>query len=205
MSRLKWLFLIPVGLVIIAFQIWLYINVPAWQDKITIYILLTALLFSIGAWRIERGLLTGSFIKEIPKFLLFAGITFGILFLSALLVSGKALPNIAVALTGIPIYLIFAQAFVVSTDETYIFQGILPEALSRRKISKRMVWFLCAFTFALFHIGMSGWNWFLILPYIPLGYLFLYMRKYSPETLTAIMGVHFAWNIFILGFGSALR
>jgi len=196
---------IPVVLILFGLQIWIYTNVPEWQPKIQIYMIITALMFAIGSWRIEKGITTTSFIKEIPKGIIFATVTFTGLYIIGSLIGGQALPSIALALAGVPLYLIMAHALVVSVDETYIFQAIIPEILRKRKIKKKTVYLMAGTIFALFHIAMSGFNWLLILPYIPLGMIFQYTgERWSRTTMIAAIGVHFGYNLFILAFGQHL-
>lgn len=201
----KWLLAIPLGLVIFLAQLWVYVNIEEWRSKIIIYMVMTATLFSLGAWRIEKGLFNRSFIKSLPKFLLFLAITLIPLSILAVIIGGQSLTIIPEALAGISLALILAHILVVSTSETYVFQGMIPEALENRGISKIIVYVLSAGIFAFFHFMTAGGIWILLLPYFALGLIFLYVgRKYTRRTLLASVGCHAGWNLFVLGFASFL-
>ena len=206
---------ISLGVVLILFWGWMYLRVPqlfpqnteAFRAIITTYILFTALIFSfdaIASKKTERPLFTIGFLKAFPKFLLFAGIGLGIMFLFNLIITGESLPNIFQAIKGIGIGVLLLHAFFVATLEEKIFRGWFPNELRARGISRNFVWISSAIVFAFFHYLLNG-ELLTILIYIPLGLVFMAVKqKWSPRTDMANSGVHFAWNVFILGFMSGI-
>lgn len=202
----SWIWNISLGFVILLAQIWVYTQIPEWRPQITIYILMTAFIFSFGTWRLERSLFNAKFLKAIPKLFISAVITFSILYIASLFIGGKAIPSITLALASVPVYLIVVQALIVATDESFVFQGWAVDELRRYKLKKQTVYLVAGIMFALFHVAMAGGVWLLLLPYVALGILFLFVRdRFSPETLTAVIGVHFGYNLFILAFGEHLK
>jgi len=202
---------ISLGVVLVLFWGWMYLRVPqlfpqnteAFRQIITTYILFTALIFSFDALasrKTETPLFKVGFLKAFPKFLIFAGIGLGILFGVGFIVKGDALPSIFQAVKGIGIGVLLLHAFFVATLEEKIFRSWLPNELRARGMSKKVVFVLVACVFAFFHYLLSG-EWLTILIYVPLGMVFMWVKnKYSPKTDMANSGIHFAWNVFILGF-----
>jgi len=197
----KTLSTISLGVVLILFEIWMWTQVPEWQPQITIYILMTAFMFSFGVSKTERAIMNTSFLKAIPKMFIFFVATFLILFGFGKIIGGNALPTIAVGLASVPISLILIHGFIVSVDEELGFRGWLVDNLKRRGMNEKYVIIISSGIFALFHFFMAGGVWILLLPYFILGYIFYKVKmKYSPRTNTANMGVHFGWNVYILAF-----
>ena len=208
---LKQLSRVSLGVVLILFWGWMYLRVPqlfpqnteAFRAILTTYILFTALIFSFDALasrKTERPLFEIGFLKAFPKFLLFAGIGLGVFFLFGLIIKGEALPTIFSAISGIGIGVILLHAFFVATIEEKIFRGWLVNELRARGISRNFVWIFQAVVFAFFHYLLNG-AWLSLVIFIPLGLIFLAVKeKWSPKTDMANSGVHFAWNVFILGF-----
>lgn len=192
------------GVVLILLQIWIYTQIPEWRSKIQIYLLMTAFVFSFGSTITERAFLKASFIKALPKMLLFFIGTFLLLFVAGRLIGGGALSTVAKALTSVPFYLLLIHGFIIAVDEELIFRGWLSDNL-RKKLNEKTTLIITAIVFALFHFFMAGRSWIVIIPYIALGLLFgIIKKKYSPVDNSANIGVHWGWNIFILAFGEIL-
>lgn len=202
---------ISLGVVLVLFWAWMYLRIPqlfpqnteAFRTVITTYILFAALIFSFDALaskRTETPLFKVSFLKAFPKFLLFAGIGLGILLGFGFIIKGEALPTIFEAVKGIGLGVLLLHAFFVATLEEKVFRSWLPNELRAVGINKGMVFVMQALVFAFFHYLLNG-QWLTILIYIPLGMVFMVVRnKYSPKTDMANSGLHFSWNVFILGF-----
>ena len=203
---------ISLGVVLILVWLWMYlradqlfpVNTEMFKSTIQFYMIFTAVIFSwdtVASSKTERPLFQVSFAKAFPKLLLFAGITLVILFLFQLLVySGNALPEIKGALSGIGLGVILLHAFFVATIEEKVFRNWLVRELRSSGITMSRVWILQAIIFAFFHFALNK-SFLSILIFLPLALIFMWVRtKYSPKTDMANIGVHFAWNIFVLGF-----
>jgi len=202
---------ISLGLVLILVWGWIYlradtlfpVNAEAWKDIIQFYMIFTAFIF---AWdtavskKIESPIFEVSFIRAFPKFLLFAVITLGILFLFGLVYTGNALPSINEAISSVGLGVILLHAFFVAILEEKIFRNWLVNQLKSSGIAMKSVWIIQALVFAFFHYTLNK-ELLSIAIYIPLAFIFMYVRtKYTPKTDMANSGVHFAWNLFVLGF-----
>jgi len=202
---------ISLGVVLVLIYGWIYLNASSlfpsntemWKDAIQFYIIFTAFIF---AWdttvsrKTESPLFEVSFVRAFPKFLLFAGISLAILFLFSLVYIGNALPFISSAISNIGFGVILFHCFFVAILEEKVFRNWLSRQLYSGGIKKIQVYIIQALIFAFFHYVL-GKELLTIAIYIPLGLLFMYVReKYSPKTDMANSGVHFAWNLFILGF-----
>lgn len=203
---------ISLGFVLVVIQIWLLTqadlffpqDTDAWRSRLIIYTLMTAFVFSfdsLSSRNTERSLFKVSFLTKLPVYLLSAGITFGVLYLFGLSIPGKQFPGIIQGIASVPLGIILLHAFIVSINEELTFRGFMVNELRARQTPEVYVKGIQATLFALFHVAMAGGELLLVLPYIPLGLGWLYIRdKYSPKTNMANAGSHFAWNLFILGF-----
>ncbi len=201
---------ISLGLVLVLVWMWMYLradvlfpNNPALKETFLIYIIFTAFIFSWDtavSRQTEQPMFRIPFVKVFPKFLIFSGIGLLVLFIASIFLKSNALPSIQTAITSIGFGVIILHALFVSIMEEKVFRNWLPRNLKRNGISKGAVWFLSALIFALFHYFL-GREILQLVIYIPLGYLLMWVQtKYSPKTDMANSGIHFAWNIFILGF-----
>jgi membrane protease YdiL (CAAX protease family) len=202
---------ISLGLVLVLVWGWMYlradqlfpVNTDAFKDIIQFYIIFTAFIFSWDtaiSRKAERPLFEVSFLRAFPKFILFAGISLLILFLFGLFYRGDALPSVYQAISGVGLGVVLLHAFFVSILEEKVFRNWLVRQLEHGGITKARIYILQAVIFAFFHYSLNR-ELLSIAIYIPLGLLFMYVRdKYSPKTDMANSGVHFAWNLFILGF-----
>lgn len=178
-------------------------NIAAWKEYITTYIIFTTLIFGISAaQKTEKSLFKLSFLKEFPKFIIGALISGVILYIVGFVLKGSALPTIKTALFGIGAGTLLLYVFAGCTMEELGFRGKIVEWLYKAKMKKPLVYLFQALIFAAFHWGLSRSIWTTLI-YIPLGLLFMAIKdRYSPQTNMANAGVHFAWNVFILGFMS---
>lgn len=180
------------------------INTQIWKvDYILTFILLLSFVFAwdtVSGSKTERALFRVSFLKRFPVFLIAAGISSAILFGFGLLITGNSIATISQAISSVALGVIILHAFMISIGEELVFRGWVPERLLSRGISANTTMIISTVVFALFHAGM-GKSFLTLLTYIPLGIIFYQVkRRYSPETNMANAGVHFAWNLFILGF-----
>lgn len=202
---------ISLGVVLVLFWAWMYlradllfpVNTGAWRYKLGVYIFFAVMVFGIdtlASRNNERELFKISFLRAFPKFLLSAGISLGILFLFGLTLKGGSLPSIKSAMVGVGLGVILFHAFFVATLEEKIFRGWLWGELKANGIRKGLNYIIVAVVFALFHYFLNG-DWTSLVIYIPLSFIFTWVKlKYSPKTDMANAGVHFAWNVFVLGF-----
>lgn len=194
---------ISLGVVLILVYLWMYLSIPELKEIAQFYLIFTAFVF---AWdtavsrKTEQPLFEVSFIRAFPKFLLFGGISLAILFLFSFVYTGNALPSIFEVVGKIGLGVILFHAFFVAILEEKIFRNWLPRQLKNSGIGIKAVWVLQAIIFAFFHYTI-GKELLSIAIYIPLAFIFMYVRtKWSPKTDMCNSGVHFAWNVFILGF-----
>jgi membrane protease YdiL (CAAX protease family) len=69
--------------------------------------------------------------------------------------------------------------------------------LRQRKYGEFWVWALSILVFAIYH-WTFGRSWVSLVVYIPLGIIFTWVKeRYG---VVSSIGVHFAWDLFILGF-----
>ncbi len=202
---------ISLGVALVLIWGWMYIrvdnlfpvNTALWQSRLLTYLIFTSIVFSLDAIasrKTEQSLFKAGFLKEFWKFGIFAGISFAVLFAFKFTFQNQALPQIWLSLSAIGLGVILLHAFMVSTIEELVFRGWLVNNLKAQGIRTNIVWFLQALIFALFHF-IIGSEITTILIYLPLGYLFMFIKeRYSPLTNMANAGVHFGWNLFILGF-----
>jgi len=202
---------ISLGVVLVLFWGWMYLradqlfptNPEYWKSLVQVYIYFSVLVFGIdtlSSRNTERELFKVSFIKAFPKFLIAAGITLVVLFLFGLTFEGGALPEIKMALSGIGFGVILFHAFFVATLEEKVFRGWLWNELLAGGMRREFVWIFVALVFAFFHYLLNG-DWSSLVLYIPLSFIFTYVKlKWSPKTDMSNAGVHFAWNVFVLGF-----
>lgn len=201
------------GLVLLLGWGFMYLNVEdiyptnsvAMRGVLTAYLLFTALIFSIDSIAGRKGelaLFRVGFLKETWKFGLGALIGLVVLYAFGFLLKGSALPTIKTAILSIGAGVILVHALFISIFEELVFRGRFPAELRYRGMSETLVWIVSAVIFAGFHWALSKTIWSLVI-YIPLGMLFMAVsKKWSPNTQMANAGIHFAWNIFILGFMS---
>lgn len=178
-------------------------NPGEYQIRVGIYAVLLALVFAFGITRTEKSLVsTGFFSKEgIVKFFLAAVISLVVLLGFGLTLQGTGLRAVADGLSSIGIGILLLHAFIVAYDEELIFRGFLPDRLTERGLSARKANIFQAVVFALFHWGITGGSFVLMIPYVILGLVFFEIKvRFSPRTQSANAGAHFAWNTFILGF-----
>lgn len=202
---------LSLGLVLVLVWAWMYLradqlfpyNTEGFKGIIQFYLIFTAFIFSWDtavSRKVETPLFEVSFIKAFPKFLLSAGITLGVLLLFLTVYNGSALPTIKDALSNVGVGVILLHAFFVAVLEEKVFRNWVVRQLENSKIPMASVWLIQALVFAFFHYSLNK-NLLSIVIYIPLGLIFMAVRtKWSPKTDMANAGVHFAWNLFILGF-----
>lgn len=206
---------LSLGFVLVLFWAWMYlkadllfpVNTATYQAKMLFYMVFSGFILSwdtLASKKVETPLFKISFLKAFPKFLLSAGITMAILYIFGLLYKGSALATIktAVATTGIGVLIFYA--FFVAILEEKIFRNWVPRQLEAgvggKGIPKAGVWVLQAVIFALFHYAFNR-QWLSLVIYIPLGFIFMYAReKWSPDTDMVNSGIHFSWDVFLLGF-----
>jgi membrane protease YdiL (CAAX protease family) len=180
-------------------------NTSAWEWKILITIIFFFIFFAIDTLPSRRAvepIFRASFLKEFPKFLLFAGISLGLFFLLGIALKGDSLNSIGEALSGVTLGAIVLYSVLVAIPEQWIFFRRIPLELRSLKVNKIWADIISLIIFALFHslLGKSIW---VLLFYIPLGMLFIFIRdKFSPDTNMADSGTHFAWDIFVKFFFS---
>lgn len=205
---------ISVGFALIVVHAFLYFNIGAFSPdqaelfraQIAIYIIVLAFVFAFdsrSARRTESPLFTASFFSAqgIVKFLIAVVATLVFLIPLGFVVKGSALPSIFEVVSNLGWGLILVQAFIVAFDEELIFRGFITNELTSNRAGKTAVAITQAVLFAFFHLYASGGNWIVMSLYIPLGLIFLEVKnRFSPKTQMANIGVHFAWNIFVLGF-----
>ena len=108
--------------------------------------------------------------------------------------------TISTALGGIGFGVLLFHAFFVATLEEKVFRGWLWRELRANKINKTATYLIVALVFAFFHYLING-EWITLVIYIPLSFIFTYAKlRWSPKTDMANAGIHFAWNVFVLGF-----
>ena len=192
---------------------WLFFMVGAatgffpedWFQKSLIYFVLTIGVF---AWdnastrKFEQTLFRKSFISIVPKFLLFAGLTYGLLFFTKLLIQPEILDQILQRVIGdVPLYVALYHGLIVGVNETLVFMVFFADQFRSRGLSKNSTYIFVGLLFALFHFWLVGGVFLLLLPYIPLGIIWLWMRwKYGWEAAAGSHGL--GYNPFILGFGA---
>lgn len=198
--------IISIGVVLIFSHLFFMIGASTgyfgdgWFEKSVIYFLLVLGVFGwdiIATRDVERKLFNTSFIKKgVPIFALFFAISFGVLFFIGSILKPEILNQIQGLLT-LSAGLVMFHAMIIAVDETLVFQTFIPEKLKGR-VTLTIIYIISCLTFALFHYWTAGGQWLLLLPYIPLGAMFLKIRyKWG---IMATAGVHFAYNLFILGF-----
>jgi membrane protease YdiL (CAAX protease family) len=210
-SKWKILGSISLGLVLVLFWGWMFLradqlfttNTSAWKDLLQTYIFFAVIVFGIdtlASRNTEKQLFKVSFIKAFPKFLLFALVGLVVLFLFGITLKGGALPSINQAIANVGLGVILFHAFFVATLEEKVFRGWLWNELRAGGMNKTATYVFVALVFAFFHYLING-DWTSLLLYIPLSFIFTYAKlKWSPRTDMANAGLHFAWNVFVLGF-----
>lgn len=213
-SGIRVLSRLSLGLVLVLIWAWMYLradllfpyNTDGFKDIIQFYIIFTAFIFSwdtLVSRKVETPLFEVRFVKAFPKFLAGAGVSLVILLLFSFLYQGEALPTIREALSKVGVGVILLHAFFVAVLEEKVFRNWVVRQLEASKISVVAVWFVQALIFAFFHYTLNR-EWLSCLIYIPLGIILMAVRtKWSPKTDMVNAGVHFGWNVFILGFFSA--
>ncbi len=198
--------ILSIGTVIATIQVFFLIGATtgyfpeSFFRKTLIFFVLTLGIFGFGAIataKFERKLFNTSFIKVLPKFLLFAGITLAILFAIGLILKPEITSKIFGVLQ-IPLYVVLFHALIVAVNETMVFQVFFPNQFKFRRMPLWMIYIVSSILFASFHWWAAGGAFWLILPYIPLGILFLAVK--NKWGWIATCGVHWSYNIFLLGF-----
>lgn len=207
--------------------LFLYANAPAlykqdvigWESKYLMYLLFFSIMVSVGlltAAKVVKDLAKARYWQSFGlRFIPSALVSFAILLVFRIFIK-KATINPLDILNYVPLGVILFHAFVVAQIEEITFRGILFESFaSKRGIAVASL--LTAIIFAGFHYYASGGSIIVLLTYIPLSYLFTYVKLngypflknikgigqfFQPTRYTqqANAGMHFAWNIFILGF-----
>lgn len=207
----KFIFGFSFGLVLLLILGFMYIRPEAfflgeageWRDQLLIPLVFLTLFFSfdsLSSIRTGQPLFKLPFITEFLRFLIFGVLGFIGFFILGFIVKGNALPTIAEALSNIPIWSIALYSFCVCIPEELIFRGRVENELKSRRFPRALVILSSSVIFALYH-AFLGKSFFTLLFYIPLGILFsLIKEKFSPDSHMANAGVHFAWNMWFLGF-----
>lgn len=203
---------LSLGFILVLFWGWLWlrsdllfpVNTNEWKfGYILTYMVFVALIFSFDTIRgakTEKALFRVSFFKRFPVFLISATISLVILWVFGFFIKGGALNSVSQAISSIGIGVILLHAFMVAIFEELVFRGWVVDRLQEQRVRKNVIFILQAIIFAIFHAFM-GKSFITLLLYIPLGMLFMIIKnKFSPRTNMANSGVHFAWNVFILGF-----
>jgi len=150
--------------------------------------------------RKRKNIFSAEFGKDFPKFVIaFIG---GVAFLSALdlIFNGSITHVVFKAIAKYGLVLVLLQALVVAINEEIIFRYGLVEILRDTKMKEYFVWIIHAFVFALFHVAVKGSFWMAMIQ-LPLAFVYLWVKeRYTPVSNMANSGVHFAWNVFVLGF-----
>jgi membrane protease YdiL (CAAX protease family) len=151
----------------------------------------------------------------ISRFLPSAAVSFVILILLKVLIKGPGSIDILSAVSYISLPVLVFHLFVVSQIEEILFGGLMFTALEK-KSGKLYANIIVVILFALFHYSKAGGSWAILLTYIPLRLIFNYARNNglpllnrvsprlfgaTPQTQQSNAGVHFAWNLFVIGFG----
>ncbi len=207
------------GLIFVLALGWVYLRVEnlfpvfttGWKDYIQTSIIFIFLLLGIGGLMgtsISK-VFKESFLKGVLKFVISAVISglffYGLSFLINVVIKGQALPTIREGLVGIAPGIIILYIFLVSNPEELIFRVKIPDEIEARyqnyspRARRVLKYCLSTLFFALYHAAL-GRSMLTLLIYVPLGFLFMWLReKYS---VFSAMGVHFSYDIFILGFMS---
>ena len=84
-----------------------------------------------------------------------------------------------------------------------IFRETLYDAFKAQKgIKKYVARFLSISIWAVFHYGMAGGEWLILLIYLPLGYIFSYLRELTPKTMVANTTAHWLYDVWVVLFMS---
>lgn len=202
---------VSLGLVLILLLGWIYVKAPDlfsgqlqenFKQGVLTYLLFASFIFSwntLSDRKTERPLFEVSFLKAFPKFIIGALVTLGLLGIVYSTISGESLIEVFALVSGVGLSSILLYGFTTAILEQKVFFSFIPNELRARKVSKTITVVLMLTFFAIFHwwTGKTALN---LLIYFPLGFIFWKVsRKYSPRTNMADSGVHFAWNIFVLG------
>lgn len=200
------------------FQADVFFPTEEWRFKILLMIILTFIPFvwdTARSFRQEARILRTEAIKEIPRIALvtIAGLVFFIVLF--MITKPLATGTVQQALVIIPRGALLVLVFMFALSEEFFFRLWLPERLEESGMGKALRTLISAITFAGFHWGVSGGNYAVLITYVPLGLFFSYVRDNgfpglvqisprffgpSPITQTTNAAVHYAWNLFVLGF-----
>lgn len=203
---------ISLGVVLVLFWVWMYVRVPelfpqnveGFRTIITTYILFATLVFgfdSLSSSRAEKPLFRVAFVKAVPKFLIASIISLVVLFFFGLTLEGNSSESVFGAIKGMGVGVLLLHALFIATLEEKVFRSWLTQELQSTKVplTRMNAIIVATLIFAFFHYLLGG-EILILAIYIPLGFLFALIReKFSPETDMANSGVHFAWNVFVLG------
>jgi len=200
---------LTIGVVFTIALLWFYVRAgdyfPSDPDGYRFYIQVwfSMITFSVTMALVMKDKYVGklfgfSFFKEWWKFLL-AAIVSGLAFFGLIwLVKSGVMPT-----SGLSFWVKVFYALFVAYPEEILFRGIIPNSLLSRKYKRWQVYMISAVLFALFHWTL-GRSWTTLIIYIPLGYLWMWMRdKFSPVTNFANAGSHWIYDVLVLTYGTA--
>jgi len=197
-----------------------------WNKILTGYLLIFALVM-IGAIvlvpEVVRSLATANYWKSfLFKFIPSALVTTLILILIKSLLKGTGSINIFSAISYIPISVLLVHLFVISQIEELMFGGLVYTAIEK-KFGTTPAEVISIGLFSIFHYAKTGGSLVVMATYIPLRYVFNYTRNNgypllnkipgigqklfgaTPRTQQSNAGMHFGWNMFVLGFLKPLQ
>lgn len=172
------------------------------MSAITLIVMTTiALVVALFLPRNKEGnMFSSKFGKDFPKFIIATIITLIILGLIDFAINGSVTHAVMQAVAKYGLTMLLLLALVVALDEEIIFRWVCVDMLRSAKIPKILVWIIQAFVFALFHVAIKG-NFMIAMLQFPLGLIYMWAKeRFTPTSNMANIGVHFAWDLFVLGF-----
>lgn len=205
-------------------------NTQKWNQILTGYLVIFAITLTaslIFAKDEVRKLATGNYWKTfILRFIPIAFVSIIFLLLIKALIKGPNAIDISQAINYMPIGVLIFHLFVVTQIEELLFGGLIYKSIYNGSLSngtgKADLYanIGTAVLFSLFHYAKSGGSIVVMATYFPLRLGFNYVRNngfpglasinptlFGPtkQTQQANAGVHFAWNVFIIGFIEPFR
>ena len=186
---------ISLGVVILLVQLWMLVNTDVlftenarqWKDVILVYLILQVTVFAIPDLRSK--LLDTPALKGFLKVLVFAVITIALLSMSLTFLRSSSLAGLSRGVMS----LIILHGFIVAVIEENIFRHWLGKVRRWGNIRQAGI-------FAIFHYSVYSGNLFSLAFIFLLGLaLFWVKMKWSPKTDLANIGVHWGYNVFVLG------
>lgn len=200
---------ISLGVVIVSFWIFVLIKAPElyptnteeFRAHIITLIVIVTLISSLDAGiqkRFETPFLRTSFLKAFPRFMITAFLGIIALSLLGLTIPNTAQNSILEAVLTIGFGVLIFHALFVSIIEERL-KTWIQRQLQANKMPRILALATAIIIWTLFHWTFGG-EWINLLIYPVLGVIFAIVRdKFSPQTDMANSGLHFSWNLFILG------